>query len=116
LVFPEGTRSFAPEMLPFKKGAFHLAIKTQRPILPFVVSDISRVVDSQRKVIQPGVIRVRCKLSNLFEIHDIIMTIFIDMIPIPTLGLEAKDVDMLMEKTRGLMVHELKSINAPETQ
>ena len=103
-------------MLPFKKGAFHLAIKTQRPILPLVVSDLSKVVDAQKKIIQPGIIRVRCRLfPKLLELHALVMTIFIDMNPIPTLGLETKDVDMLMEKTRDLMIHELKSINTLET-
>jgi len=33
-VFAEGTRAMPGELLPFKKGAFHLAIQTDSPIIP----------------------------------------------------------------------------------
>lgn len=38
MVFPEGTRSPTDEMLPFRDGAFRLAIEEQVPVLPLVVS------------------------------------------------------------------------------
>lgn len=38
MIFPEGTRSTTPAMLPFKDGAFRLAIEAQVPILPLAVS------------------------------------------------------------------------------
>jgi 1-acyl-sn-glycerol-3-phosphate acyltransferase len=38
IIFPEGTRSDSGEMLPFKDGAFRLAIDAGVPILPLVVS------------------------------------------------------------------------------
>lgn len=38
MIFPEGTRSETEEMLPFKDGAFRLAIESQVPILPLVVT------------------------------------------------------------------------------
>ena len=38
IIFPEGTRSPTGEMLPFKDGAFRLAIDAGVPILPLVVS------------------------------------------------------------------------------
>jgi len=40
LVFPEGTRNSAGDlnMLPFKKGAFHVAVKGELPLLPVVIS------------------------------------------------------------------------------
>jgi len=38
MIFPEGTRSKTQEMLPFKDGAFRLAIECQAPILPIAVA------------------------------------------------------------------------------
>lgn len=37
-IFPEGTRHNTGEIHPFKKGAFHVAITSQLPILPVVFS------------------------------------------------------------------------------
>jgi 1-acyl-sn-glycerol-3-phosphate acyltransferase len=38
MIFPEGTRSKTQEMLPFKDGAFRLAIESGAPILPIAVA------------------------------------------------------------------------------
>ncbi len=38
MIFPEGTRSKSGDMLPFRNGAFRLAIDTGRPIQPIAVS------------------------------------------------------------------------------
>lgn len=40
-MFPEGTRSLKKELLPFKKGAFHLAVASKVPIQPVAVSRYS---------------------------------------------------------------------------
>jgi 1-acyl-sn-glycerol-3-phosphate acyltransferase len=44
LFFPEGTRSNSEEMNPFKNGAFKLAIKEKRPILPIVLHGSRNVI------------------------------------------------------------------------
>lgn len=37
MIFPEGTRAVSGDLLPFKDGAFRLAIESQVPILPLAV-------------------------------------------------------------------------------
>jgi lysophosphatidate acyltransferase len=45
-MFPEGTRSYSkePMLLPFKKGAFHLAVQAGVRIVPVVVANYSNVL------------------------------------------------------------------------
>jgi 1-acyl-sn-glycerol-3-phosphate acyltransferase len=38
MIFPEGTRSKTAEMLPFKDGAFRLALECHAPVLPIAVA------------------------------------------------------------------------------
>ena len=60
-IFPEGTRSYStqPDLLPFKKGAFHLAVQAQVPIVPVVVANYSEVLHLQSKVFRSGSIPVK---------------------------------------------------------
>lgn len=39
-IFPEGTRSKTGDILPFKRGAFYLAVSTGYPLIPVVCSDL----------------------------------------------------------------------------
>lgn len=58
-LFAEGTRSMRPyhDMLPFKKGAFHLAVNAQVPIVPVVVENYYKLY--RQGVFESGVIKVK---------------------------------------------------------
>lgn len=43
LVFPEGTFDDNGAFLPFKKGAFHIAVKSKTPVLPIGISGANQV-------------------------------------------------------------------------
>lgn len=60
-IFPEGTRShFAtPDLLPFKKGAFHLAIQAGVPIVPVVVANYSHVLHVRDRSFEQGLIKIK---------------------------------------------------------
>lgn len=55
-MFPEGTRSATKklEMLPFKKGAFHLAKQARIPIIPVAVGNYSTIFSSRDKIFKTG--------------------------------------------------------------
>lgn len=55
-MFPEGTRSATKklELLPFKKGAFHLAKQAKIPVVPVAVSNYSTIFHSGDKVFNRG--------------------------------------------------------------
>ncbi|KAI5953488.1 SLC1 [Candida jiufengensis] len=59
-MFPEGTRSAyeSLQLLPFKKGAFHLAKQAKIPIIPVVVSNTSTIFNSKNKIFNRGEINI----------------------------------------------------------
>lgn len=83
-LYPEGTRNSSSTLLPFKKGAFHVAIASQAPIQPIIVSRYY-FLDDTKKLFNPG-----------YSIINILP-------PVPTAGLTKYDLEMLMEKTRCVM-------------
>jgi lysophosphatidate acyltransferase len=52
-LYPEGTRNSSSTLLPFKKGAFHVAIASQAPIQPIIVSRYY-FLDDTKKLFNPG--------------------------------------------------------------
>lgn len=59
VIFPEGTISETDEMLPFKTGAFRLAIKNKVPIVPVAIVDLKKIaLDDGRWMLFSGVCRV----------------------------------------------------------
>ncbi|XP_048848641.1 1-acyl-sn-glycerol-3-phosphate acyltransferase alpha-like [Brienomyrus brachyistius] len=58
-VFPEGTRNQKGDLLPFKKGAFHLAVQGQVPIIPVVFSSYSNFYLRKEKQFRSGTINLK---------------------------------------------------------
>ena len=89
-IYPEGTRSHlaTPDLLPFKKGAFHLAVQTQLPIIPVVCENYYRLYDSKTRF-EGGRLRVAV------------------LPPIETKGLTEQDVGPLSENVRKVMLDQL---------
>lgn len=81
-VAPEGHRNMGREMLPFKKGVFHLALGGRFPVLPIAVSPLDAVLDARRWAVRPGTIRLRV------------------LPPVPVEDLSPGDVAVLMERVR----------------
>ena len=82
MIFPEGTRSATGELLPFKDGAFRLAIDTGADILPIAVAGTRDALPKHSW--RFGYAR------GLVAVGE----------PIPTAGLTPDDVDSLKAQTR----------------
>lgn len=82
LIFAEGTRSTDGQLLPFKDGAFRLAIETQAHVVPIAIAG---TVGALRKGDwKPGLARGTSMVGE----------------PIPAEGLTLADVNLLKEQTR----------------
>src|SRR5262249_47981656 len=57
-VCPEGTRALPGEMLPFKKGAFHMAAQAGVPIVPIALKNGERLMGKGTGEAWPGTIEM----------------------------------------------------------
>ena len=53
-IFPEGTRSTTGELLPFKKGAFYLAVASGAPLVPVIIRGTVAMLPKGSWKITPG--------------------------------------------------------------
>ncbi|MDQ1307027.1 MAG: putative phosphoserine phosphatase / 1-acylglycerol-3-phosphate O-acyltransferase [Actinomycetota bacterium] len=58
-ISPEGTRSVTERILPFKKGAFHMAMQAGVPIVPIVVRNAGELMRPNALFMAPGRLDVR---------------------------------------------------------
>jgi putative phosphoserine phosphatase/1-acylglycerol-3-phosphate O-acyltransferase len=58
MIAPEGRVSPTPQLLPFKKGAFHLAAQARVPIIPMVIRNAGDVIRPHAAFVRPGTIEV----------------------------------------------------------
>jgi len=90
-VFPEGKRNAGEELLPFKRGAFQMAIAAGVPIIPVCVSRYAR--------------RIRLNRWNGGQI-------MIRSLPaIPTAGLSLDDLPRLIDDCRAQMQQRIAAMD-----
>lgn len=92
MMFPEGTRSETDDMLPFKEGAFRLAVDSGVPILPLVVQGTRTALP---------------KHGWRFGRSDAEVRV---LAPIETAGLTTKDVPALTQRVRDLIFNEREAM------
>ncbi len=88
-VFAEGTRAMPGELLPFKKGAFHLALQTGSAIVPVAIKNSDRMMGKRTGVAYAG------------EIEMVLLP------PIETNGKTADDLMEMLNATRTAIANEL---------
>jgi 1-acyl-sn-glycerol-3-phosphate acyltransferase len=97
MIFPEGTRSPAGAMLPFKDGAFRLAIEAGVPILPLAVSGTRTALQKHDWRMARSVAEVRV------------------LPPVETTGLGIGDVPELRERVRAMILEARDSMRGRTT-
>ncbi len=89
MIFPEGTRSENHEMLPFKKGAFRIAVDNDMPVVPVTIVGTLEAWKPHSKLIHGGRVRL--------VIHD----------PIPTTDLDRNLLNDLRDRVRSTVAEAL---------
>ncbi len=66
IIFPEGTRSESGSLLPFKRGAFMLARKCGRPIVPVAINGTGGILKKGGFIVNP--VKVTVEIGKPIEI------------------------------------------------
>jgi 1-acyl-sn-glycerol-3-phosphate acyltransferase len=93
-VFAEGTRAMPGELLPFKKGAIHLALQTGRSIVPVAIKNSDCLMGKRTGVLYPGAIEM------------------VLLPPIETVGHTEENLMDFLKRTRAVIAEELGDIDA----
>ncbi|MEO5857773.1 MAG: lysophospholipid acyltransferase family protein [Pyrinomonadaceae bacterium] len=88
-VFVEGTRAMPGELLPFKKGAFHLALQTGADIIPVAFKNTDRLMGKETGVLHSG---------------------SIDMVLMPPISTEGRELMEILLETREAIATEMASM------
>ena len=97
MIFPEGTRSPRGELLPFKDGAFRLAVDAGVPILPLAVAGTRTALPKKGFIMRPARAEVRI------------------LQPVETVGLTADDVPALRDRVRAMIDEARRELSAPRS-
>lgn len=90
-VFAEGTRARPGELLPFKKGAFYMAVEAGVPVAPVAIKHTDELMGKGTGVARPGTIEL------------------VVLPPVETAGLSTdEDVRRLAEHANAMVAEELK--------
>lgn len=90
-VCPEGTRAKPGEMLPFKKGAFHMAAQAGVPIAPIALKNTDKLMGKGTGEAWPGTIEM----------------VFLP--PVDTSWVKSdKDLDAFVQQVQGMIMKELR--------
>jgi 1-acyl-sn-glycerol-3-phosphate acyltransferase len=95
MMFPEGTRSIDREIGFFKRGAFQLAIGTNRPILPILIDGSGGVLPKHGLIFSTG--------------HKIRLRVFD---PVPPESFDTDNPDILAMKFSTFMTEALKELRS----
>lgn len=93
-IFPEGTRNKeSPDILPFKKGAFHLAVNSGVKLIPVVFSSYWSFYNRTKKNFNDG-------------------TVYVSVLPpVSTEGYDKENLQELIDNVRDSMVKEYEKIS-----
>lgn len=90
LIFPEGTRSGDGQLQDFKKGGFHLALKSGCDVVPVVIAGTHRIVSKGSFKVNKGVVGL--KIGQAIAAKDF----------------SKRDMDRLMTRVRESMISRME--------